>query len=203
MSAASKFQQLSDAFLKISQGFAEVATIMNNNLEPVELRNEVLSTTEETMGMELSEGISPISVVTVQRPSSIKKVKKERDPNQPKKPLNNYFLFQRDFRARFKESHPTATSSELNKVMTETWENMSKEEAQYYDDLAKEHYSTYMKTLEEYKRKQEGDNSKEITITETPETTETTEIDMAINLNPSTEEPLKKKKKKNKEKQLE
>lgn len=136
---------------------------MNNNLEPVELRNEVMS--DEPM-----ETTDHLAVESVQAPPA-KKVKKERDPNQPKKPLNNYFLFQRDFRARFKESHPTATSAELNKAMTESWTNISKEEAQYYEILAKEHQSAYMKALEEYKKKSSTE-----TLTETIEPTELTEL---------------------------
>lgn len=138
---------------------------MNNNLEPVELRSEVM--TNESM--EASENGSHVAVEAVQAPPA-KKVKKERDPNQPKKPLNNYFLFQRDFRALFKESNPTATSAELNKAMTESWTNISKEKAQYYDNLAKEHQSAYMKALEEYKKKSSTEN-----IEHSSETTDNTE----------------------------
>lgn len=177
---------------------------MNTNIEPVELKSEVV--TNDFDNKMLSES-SEISAVSVQQPPT-KKVKKERDPNQPKKPLNNYFLFQRDFRAKFKESHPSATSAELTKMMNEAWEKMTREQAEYYDNLAKEHSAAYLKELEEYndRKKQQVESSGSV-ITANDDVINSTDI-IPVFISPaplqadksSDTETLRKKKKKNKEK---
>ena len=189
---------------------------MNTNIEPVELRSEVMTVTvtndSDNKMMNMMSESSEISAFVVQQPPT-KKVKKERDPNQPKKPLNNYFLFQRDFRARFKESHPSATSAELTKMMNEAWEKMTREEADYYDNLAKEHSAVYLKALEEYnnKKKQEVESSESViaddTIPSATTTDHTTTDTIPVFITPTpahnssdTTETPRKKKKKNKEK---
>ena len=129
---------------------------MSTNLDPLPVITESVDQSNTTSTVVSNE----IDTSVVSQPPA-KKAKKERDPNQPKKPLNNYFLFQRDFRARFKESHPTATSAELSKMMNEAWDNMKVEEKDYYEKLAKEHAANYAKALDEYNKKKNAEGMTE------------------------------------------
>lgn len=53
------------------------------------------------------------------------RVKKEKDPNAPKRPMCAYFLFMNDRRLTLKNDHPKALMGEQTKIMTSEWKALS------------------------------------------------------------------------------
>ena len=53
------------------------------------------------------------------------KAKKEKDPNAIKRPTSAYFLFMNDRRGTIKKENPTASMTDMTKIMTEEWKNLS------------------------------------------------------------------------------
>jgi hypothetical protein len=187
---------------------------MKDNLEPVELRSEAFAVSEETAVISDTSD-NNISAVSTSEASAAqppaKKMKKERDPNLPKKPLNSYFLFQRDYRPQFKEKHPNGTFDEFKEFMNATWKQLPAEKREYYDKLAKEHFAAHTKEVEEYNRKKaSGENITESITEDIAENISDEKNDIVpvalpvvadIPMTSSDAETPKKKKKKNKNKE--
>ena len=122
---------------------------MSSDLEPVVIKRSVSYD-------EITPSESPVPAAATSAASAqpaAKKAKKEKDPNAPKRPLNAYFLFQRDQRAHLKSTQPDLPFAESNKLMNEAWEKMSSEERSKYENEAKSLLEAYNK---EFKAHKEG-----------------------------------------------
>ena len=76
------------------------------------------------------------------------KMKKEKDPNAPKRPMSSYFLFLNERRETLKKEKPELKMGEQTKVMTTEWKAMDAKKKKKYEDLAakdKERYESEMK----------------------------------------------------------
>lgn len=77
------------------------------------------------------------------KPAHVPKAKA--DPNAPKKALSAYMLFAAENRATIKETNPTATFSELGKLIGEAWKALSDDAKAAYkvkEGLEKVRYQT-------------------------------------------------------------
>jgi len=63
-----------------------------------------------------------------------KKVRKPKDPNEPKRPPSTYLLFQNDVRKGLKAKHPSATNSELLAMISRMWQEMGDVDKAKYTD---------------------------------------------------------------------
>ncbi|XVE49689.1 hypothetical protein DITRI_Ditri01bG0101400 [Diplodiscus trichospermus] len=89
---------------------------------------------------------------TEPNPIRLKKLKKVKDPNAPKRPPTAFFLFMDDFRKLYKEANPDAKGvTGVAKEGGEKWKSMSEEEKKPYVDKAAELKAEYEKALEEAK----------------------------------------------------
>lgn len=83
--------------------------------------------------------------------SASKKSKKEKDPNAPKRPLNAYFLYQRDHRAMLKTMHPEMMPSEVVRRLCEDWDKATPELKSRYEQQARALFDVYNRDMDEYK----------------------------------------------------
>ncbi|XWS39622.1 hypothetical protein CRYUN_Cryun18bG0070900 [Craigia yunnanensis] len=105
---------------------------------------------------------------TEPNPKKLKKLKKGKDPNAPKRPPTAFFLFMDDFRKSYKEANPDAKGvTGVAKEGGEKWRSMSEEEKKPYFEKAAELKAEYEKALEESKdagnenEEEEGGSEKE------------------------------------------
>lgn len=79
-----------------------------------------------------------------------KKKKGKKDPNAPKKPRSSYLLYSTKVRSEVKEQNPSASFSEVAKLIGEKWKEISDAEKKKYEDLAKEDIDRYKREMETY-----------------------------------------------------
>jgi predicted GIY-YIG superfamily endonuclease len=65
-----------------------------------------------------------------------RRVKKEKDPNAPKKPLSSYMLFCNAKRAEVKAANPDLKMVELSKLLGTQWKALSKDQQEAYKSTA-------------------------------------------------------------------
>ncbi|KAI5057532.1 hypothetical protein GOP47_0027547 [Adiantum capillus-veneris] len=97
------------------------------------------------------------------------RAKKEKDPNQPKRPPTAFFLFMEDFRQTYKKANPNAKggSAQISKAGSETWRSMSDEAKEQYAKKCAGMKEEYQKALKIYNSA--GKDSIESTITDNAE----------------------------------
>ncbi|KAH7857428.1 hypothetical protein Vadar_012586 [Vaccinium darrowii] len=84
-------------------------------------------------------------------------VKEEEDPNKPKKPFRAHFWFLQEFRKKFEERYPNASSDAVGHAAGEEWTSMTEAEKAPYVEIAEKKMAEYHKNLEAYnKRLAEG-----------------------------------------------
>lgn len=71
------------------------------------------------------------------------KVKKERDPNEPKKPLCAFFFFLNERRLTLKEEQPELLMGKQTKIMTIEWKSMDEKKKKKYLDLQEKDRQRY------------------------------------------------------------
>lgn len=186
---------------------------MSSNLEPTDL-----NVTSDINTPSTADTVNTVSTPTTPATETAvnKKAKKEKDPNAPKRPLNAYFLFQRDYRPKLKSANPDLPHTDQNKLLSEAWEKMSLEERTRYEGEAKGLYEEYAKEIKEYKGVKSIGSVDEATSTseQSPVRSQSqypvqdqgnthhfiANADLAHVAASSDAEPAKKKKKKNREK---
>ncbi|MCO5552939.1 hypothetical protein L7F22_006459 [Adiantum nelumboides] len=97
------------------------------------------------------------------------KAKKEKDPNQPKRPPSAFFLFLEDFRQSYKMANPNAKggSAQITKAGSEKWRSMADEAKEPYVKRCADMKEDYQKALKLYNFA--GKDSIESTITDNAE----------------------------------
>ena len=186
---------------------------MSSDLEPVILKrslekDEVPSS--EASVPAVSGAPSEISSVSAAVQQPVKKAKKEKDPNAPKRPLNAYFLFQRDHRLHLKSNQPDLPFVEVNRSMNEAWEGMGAEERAKYENEAKVLLEAFNKENKAYKESKDGGvvsaapEKAEESLASTAESVPVHEAALpVVSASSSSETPQSPKKKKKKEKHRE
>merc|ERR1719154_843973 len=87
------------------------------------------------------------------------KLKKIRDPAEPKKPLSAFSMFLNHVKMELDKKGVTSTSSskEFKDMMSERWSSLEEGEKKRFIDQAEEMNVKYMKEMEEFKRKNNED----------------------------------------------
>ncbi|KAJ6826581.1 high mobility group B protein 6-like [Iris pallida] len=86
-----------------------------------------------------------------------KKVKKEKDPLKPKKPVSAFFMYASDRRAALHEEAKSMV--EISKIAGEEWKNMTQEKKAPYEEMAKKRMEEYNRQIELYNQKKLEDAS--------------------------------------------
>jgi len=77
---------------------------------------------------------------------------KPKDPNMPKRPLSSYFLFSNERRAVLQQKMPDKKLTELSKLISVEWKELSDEQKEKYASKAKKAKDKYDKNLAAYKK---------------------------------------------------
>eukprot|EP00899_Mesostigma_viride_P010265 jgi/Mesvir1/1923/Mv22952-RA.1 len=80
-----------------------------------------------------------------------KKVRKKKDPNEPKRGLSAYMFYVADARAKLKAERPELSFGELGRVLGEQWKAMSEADKAPYEQKAAADKTRYSKAMAEYK----------------------------------------------------
>merc|ERR1712096_507466 len=84
-----------------------------------------------------------------------KKLKKQKDPNRPKRAPSAYFIFMSDARAQVKREMPDAGVTVIGKRLGEIWRNLDAEEKAVYQNRHVQLKEEADIALEEYKSSDE------------------------------------------------
>mmetsp|Transcript_20304 Transcript_20304/g.44006 ORF Transcript_20304/g.44006 Transcript_20304/m.44006 type:complete len:539 (-) Transcript_20304:34-1650(-) len=79
-----------------------------------------------------------------------KKVKKKKDPNAPKSAKNSYSYFVKEQGAKIKEEQPELSFGDRNKLLGSKWKELSAEDKEKYEALAKDDKARYDKEMSTY-----------------------------------------------------
>ncbi|KAH9450542.1 hypothetical protein MJO28_010015 [Puccinia striiformis f. sp. tritici] len=85
-------------------------------------------------------------------PIKVKKVKKEKDPNAPKRPLSAYMFFSQDWRERIKTENPEVSFGEIGRLLGLKWKGLTDEEKKPYEDMAARDKKRHEAEKAEYER---------------------------------------------------
>ena len=80
------------------------------------------------------------------------KLKAKKDPNRPKRPVNAYTFFGREYRDDFKKKNNGAkiNFTEMNKTLGQNWGKLSDKKKKKYNDLAEKDRERYNAEMEAY-----------------------------------------------------
>ncbi|KAE8584467.1 hypothetical protein XENTR_v10020975 [Xenopus tropicalis] len=90
----------------------------------------------------------------------VKKGKKKKDPNAPKRPPSGFFLFCSEFRPKIKSTNPGISIGDVAKKLGEMWNNLNDGEKQPYNNKAAKLKEKYEKDVADYKSKGKFDCAK-------------------------------------------
>jgi HMG (high mobility group) box len=82
--------------------------------------------------------------------------KKAKDPNAPKRASTSYLYFSNEMRPKLKERQPELTFGELGQKLGEMFRNLTPEEKEKYEKLARDDKARFSKETAAYKAKQDG-----------------------------------------------
>jgi len=74
----------------------------------------------------------------------VKRIKKQKDPNEPKKGLSAYMFFSQDQRTKIQAENPEAGFGEIGKLLGEAWKKLSDNEKKPYTDMAERDKQRYI-----------------------------------------------------------
>ncbi|KAL9537794.1 hypothetical protein MBANPS3_011457 [Mucor bainieri] len=78
--------------------------------------------------------------------------RKRKDPNAPKQPPSNFFLFSNSIREQVDKQHPEATFTEKSKIYGARWRKLSEEQKKPFTELAKKEREKYLKEVAAYEK---------------------------------------------------
>ncbi|KAI7897763.1 high mobility group box domain-containing protein, partial [Cokeromyces recurvatus] len=81
---------------------------------------------------------------------SDQKKKRPRDPNAPKQPPSNFFLFTNSIREQVDKENPDATFVEKSKIYGARWQQLTEEEKKPFTEKAKREREKYLKEVAAY-----------------------------------------------------
>ncbi|KAK1926568.1 putative nonhistone protein 6 [Papiliotrema laurentii] len=97
-----------------------------------------------------------VSTKAAAKAAPVKRGKKDKDPNKPKRALSAYMFFVQDWRDRIKSENPDVTFGEVGKLLGAKWKEMSPAEKKPYEDKAEADKVRAARQKKEY----EGDSKK-------------------------------------------
>jgi len=80
----------------------------------------------------------------------IKRTKKDKDPDQPKRPQSAYFLWMNASRADIKAANSQVPQKEILKIAGGLWKNMSEDDKKEWHNKAEEAKELYKEQMENY-----------------------------------------------------
>ena len=86
----------------------------------------------------------------LQAETEVKKDKKAKDPNAPKRNISAYMHYAKDTRENVKASQPGLTFGEISKVVSTNWKALSDQERAIWDEKAAADKVRYQNELSEY-----------------------------------------------------
>lgn len=84
--------------------------------------------------------------------------KKAKDPNAPKRASTSFLYFSNEMRPKLKERQPELKFGELGQKLGEMFRNLTPEEKEKYEKMARDDKARFSKESAAYKAKQEGGN---------------------------------------------
>ena len=78
------------------------------------------------------------------------KIKKQQDPNMPKRPKTSFILYCDDHRKKVMKKNPKIKMGEVMKELSKMWKSCSESSKKKYVDLAKKAKEEYEEKMEEY-----------------------------------------------------
>lgn len=96
-----------------------------------------------------------IKVENLEKKSNKNKLeKKEKVPNKPKRNLNSYMYFYKDFRVEYLEKNPNTNSKTIAIAAGEEWNKIkgNPKKTKKYDDMVNKDKQRYEKELNEYNK---------------------------------------------------
>lgn len=81
----------------------------------------------------------------------VKKIKKKKDPNAPKRGLSSFMFFSKERRVVLKSKHPDISFGEVAKKIGVEWKKLSDSHKSKYLKLAENDKQRYLKQLANYK----------------------------------------------------
>lgn len=97
------------------------------------------------------DGTISATTVSSATASAISKMKKNRDPNEPPKPVSAYALFFRDTQTAIKEQNPDASFGEVSKIVASMWDALDPEHKNVYKKKSELAKKEYLKSLAAYR----------------------------------------------------
>lgn len=95
-------------------------------------------------------------------PKQDKRLRKSKDPNQPKRPPSAFFVFMEEFRKSYKEKHPEVKSvATVGKAGGNKWNAMTDEEKAPYVSTAAERKEEYERKMNAYRNKEVAEEKSE------------------------------------------
>ena len=82
--------------------------------------------------------------------------KKKKDPNAPKRPTNAFMFFSNEMRPKIKAENPDLKMGEVGKRLGELYREMSSEDKEKYDAMAKKDKARFAEETAAYKNSQDG-----------------------------------------------
>ena len=81
------------------------------------------------------------------------KVKQMKDPNRPKRPKSSYMFFTADIREKLAKKNPTASMTDLSKLMGQEWAKTSEKDKMKFVKMAEDDKARYEDEIHEYEKK--------------------------------------------------
>ncbi|KAL7314014.1 hypothetical protein PS15m_007677 [Mucor circinelloides] len=78
--------------------------------------------------------------------------RKRKDPNAPKQPPSNFFLFSNSIREQVDKQHPEASFTEKSKIYGARWRKLSEEQKKPFTEQAKKERERYLKEVAAYEK---------------------------------------------------
>ncbi|EPB81885.1 high mobility group protein B2 [Mucor circinelloides 1006PhL] len=78
--------------------------------------------------------------------------RKRKDPNAPKQPPSNFFLFSNSIREQVDKQHPEASFTEKSKIYGARWRKLSEEQKKPFTEQAKKEREKYLKEVAAYEK---------------------------------------------------
>ncbi|CCG82740.1 HMG box-containing protein C28F2.11 [Taphrina deformans PYCC 5710] len=142
-------------FVSIAQGLdpkvhAQYPILPNNSASPLQPATEVSQSQLKGKSGDSSDTVSKNSTAS---DAPIKKQKKVRDPDLPKRPMSAFFLFQNAVRNSVKSAMPEESKgTDIQKAISEKWRDLDDDSRQPYNERYENDVRDYEAKLATYKQ---------------------------------------------------
>ncbi|KAJ3473771.1 hypothetical protein NLI96_g12831 [Meripilus lineatus] len=102
----------------------------------------------------------------------VKRPRKPKDPNAPKRPASSYLLFQNEIRQDLKAKNPNMPNNELLGLIAKMWKDMSRDEKDTYEARQKLAKDQWLADKSAYKASKDAAASEDVVVASPSETAE-------------------------------